>query len=232
MSKISILTVGILLSNIYTSQAFAEGNAAPFVGFGIGAGAGTVAGAIYNSPEFSSGYSIDQIVNSKWTPGAGVVTIEQDPTPQNLRNFYIRTEQDRIARLRDGKIINVVGGSASNDAIVLARISAIEAEIARIKSASDLSIIARDPELKPYVTYGYVNKAQLRNLLEESEKFNGNKFHVRFSPRGTSAIARVGGAAAIGGVISFVVVNSLNPASAAETPSDGSIPFADTKTAD
>lgn len=215
-----------------SATSYADNTAAASVGAGIAAGAGAVAGAMVSTPEFSSGYTIDQIVNNLRTPSNGVVEIQLDPTPENMRNHLIRASQNQIDELASGKVIKVERGSPVNDAIVQGRIAPIAARIHKLRTMSDGEIVLNNPDLKPSAAYRYSDKAELRKLLEESQRFNGNKFHVLLAPRGSSAVVRAGGLALTSGVVTFMVVKSFNPANAAETPSDGTIPFASTQSED
>lgn len=184
------------------------------------------------SPRFPKVVTIEDVVTNARTPSSGILIIHQEATPENVRAFLMDREIDKKVALQlDAETVR---GSWSPQHQIpgpdAARIAEIDARIAELKSMNDFRIMMRANGKQPVVNLEYVDRAELAQHLRNAPGNGPLNIEVHPSAARTAVRSIIGGA--VVGALTFTIIKAMNPASAAETQSDRSIPFADTQTAE
>lgn len=197
-----------------------------------GSGAAAVAEQFYFQPRFDSSMTVDQIVRADRTPSRGSVTIFKEVTAANVRAGMAQEIRWRQADIQAGmdlrhymggnnERINAADGDASR------RLLELDERLANIDKMTDDEILKANGGRRPAVSYDYRDLNELRDRLEYFEK-NHKIAGVSLYNRPLRFLGRTLGSGIAAGAITYGIMRTLNPASAAETSSDGTIPFADT----
>lgn len=200
----------------------------------ITGGATTLGDTFVLTPHFAD-QSTDAIVNHWRTPKKGYVRILTEASNEvvDVRERMMHEQRRRIARLRDATFTRAAIGdrSASAERANLRDakdIVDVENKIKEIRNMSDEDILKMAPEQAYDVRgYNYNNLDELRGFLSETPAAK-----VVILPRAGRIMARSLRNGVVAGALTFVISSALNPASAAETPTSGEIPFASTQSAD